>query len=83
MTNTGRSRLPNDFDDAFQARRDLVVGETQNVETFGRKECITHAVSFLSLCEIVTLTIKFDDDFCGEASKVGDVVLERDLSAEA
>jgi hypothetical protein len=73
--------LADRFDDTFQIRHHLLVGEAQDLETLFSKEGIAIAIGALSFGKIVGLSVKLDDDLGSKANEVGDIISERDLSA--
>jgi hypothetical protein len=75
--------LPDRFNNAFQIRHHLSIGEPHNLETLRDKEGVAILVGLLPFFEVMGLTVKFDDDLCRHANEVGNVVSDRDLSAKA
>jgi hypothetical protein len=75
--------LPDSFNDAFEVRHHLLVGEAQNLKSLRHEEVVAALIGPLPFFEIMRLAIKFNDEFRREANEVGDVVSDRDLSAKA
>jgi len=75
--------LPDRFNNAFQIRHHLSIGESHYLETLRGKEGVAILVGLLPFFEVMRLAVEFDDELDREASKIGDVVSKRDLSAKA
>jgi hypothetical protein len=75
--------MPNSFNNTFQIRHHLFIGEPQNVETFRDKKGVTILIGSLPFFEVMRLAVKLDDDLCRHANEVGDVIADRNLPAKA